>query len=163
MRISSAPDRISSETSAPVLLAPPDHGSVCSELDILAGVIGDRRRWRTMPWMVVLFGMPIIPLGIVSVSFAAAAVFQRSHHGMLGNSRRCHSNGRGRAGHTVRNVALGVWIALSAFFLVGGAAVGKMLNTAIGLILVGLSLPRGTRSLGGSVWGTPPLFDDFKN
>jgi hypothetical protein len=38
-------------------------------LDILAGAIGDRRRWRTMPWMVFLFGLLIIPLGVVSVSF----------------------------------------------------------------------------------------------
>ncbi|TIP96850.1 MAG: vitamin K epoxide reductase, partial [Mesorhizobium sp.] len=36
---------------------------------ILAGAIGDRRRWRTMPWMVLLFGLLIIPLGVVSVSF----------------------------------------------------------------------------------------------
>ncbi|AZO63713.1 MULTISPECIES: NAD-dependent epimerase/dehydratase family protein [unclassified Mesorhizobium] len=38
-------------------------------LDILAGAIGDRRRWRTMPWMVLLFGLLIVPLGVVSVSF----------------------------------------------------------------------------------------------
>src|SRR3546814_18519538 len=29
----------------------------------------DRRRWRTMPWMVLLFGLLIVPLGVVSVSF----------------------------------------------------------------------------------------------
>src|SRR5690606_21147921 len=38
-------------------------------LDILAGSIGDRRRWRTMPWMVLLFGLLIIALGVMSVSF----------------------------------------------------------------------------------------------
>ncbi|MCG6206422.1 NAD-dependent epimerase/dehydratase family protein [Rhodopseudomonas sp. HC1] len=44
-------------------------GAFAYALDILAGTIGDRRRWRTMPWMVFLFGLLIIPLGIVSVTF----------------------------------------------------------------------------------------------
>lgn len=44
-------------------------GAFAYALDILAGTIGDRRRWRTMPWMVLLFGLLIIPLGLVSVSF----------------------------------------------------------------------------------------------
>jgi nucleoside-diphosphate-sugar epimerase/uncharacterized membrane protein len=44
-------------------------GAFAYALDILAGAIGDRRRWRTMPWMVFLFGLLIIPLGVVSVSF----------------------------------------------------------------------------------------------
>lgn len=44
-------------------------GAFAYGLDILAGAIGDRRRWRTMPWMVLLFGLLIVPLGVVSVSF----------------------------------------------------------------------------------------------
>jgi nucleoside-diphosphate-sugar epimerase/uncharacterized membrane protein len=44
-------------------------GAFTYALDILAGAIGDRRRWRTMPWMVLLFGLLIVPLGVVSVSF----------------------------------------------------------------------------------------------
>ena len=44
-------------------------GAFAYALDILAGAIGDRRRWRTMPWMVFLFGLLIIPLGVVSVTF----------------------------------------------------------------------------------------------
>jgi nucleoside-diphosphate-sugar epimerase/uncharacterized membrane protein len=44
-------------------------GAFAYALDIMAGAIGDRRRWRTMPWMVFLFGLLIIPLGVVSVSF----------------------------------------------------------------------------------------------
>jgi len=44
-------------------------GAFAYGLDILAGAIGDRRRWRTMPWMVFLFGLLVIPLGFVSVSF----------------------------------------------------------------------------------------------
>ena len=44
-------------------------GAFAYGLDILAGAIGDRRRWRTMPWMVLLFGPLIVPLGVISVSF----------------------------------------------------------------------------------------------
>lgn len=44
-------------------------GAFAYGLDILAGAIGDRRRWRSMPWMVFLFGLLIVPLGVVSVTF----------------------------------------------------------------------------------------------
>jgi hypothetical protein len=32
-------------------------------------VIGSQRRWRAMPWLVLLFGMMIVPLGAVSLFF----------------------------------------------------------------------------------------------
>lgn len=35
--------------------------------DALTGVIGGRERWRTMPWIVVLFGIAVGPLGAVSI------------------------------------------------------------------------------------------------
>jgi nucleoside-diphosphate-sugar epimerase len=38
-------------------------------LEILTGIVGSRARWRTMPWLVVLFGLMIAPLGIVSIFF----------------------------------------------------------------------------------------------
>ena len=36
-------------------------------VEFLSGFMGDARRWRTMPWMVALFGFMVVPLGIVSV------------------------------------------------------------------------------------------------
>ena len=36
-------------------------------IELLSGFMGDPRRWRTMPWMVALFGLMVVPLGIVSV------------------------------------------------------------------------------------------------
>ncbi|ELR69955.1 hypothetical protein C900_04478 [Fulvivirga imtechensis AK7] len=36
-------------------------------LDVAAGIIGGTRRWRTMPWMVIVFGLAVGPLGIVSI------------------------------------------------------------------------------------------------
>lgn len=38
-------------------------------LEILTGIVGSRARWRTMPWLVVLFGLMIAPLGITSIFF----------------------------------------------------------------------------------------------
>ena len=38
-------------------------------LEILTGIIGSRMRWRTMPWLVVLFGLMIAPLGITAIFF----------------------------------------------------------------------------------------------
>jgi hypothetical protein len=35
--------------------------------DVLGGVIGGTKRWRTMPWIVVLFGVAVGALGAVSV------------------------------------------------------------------------------------------------
>lgn len=44
-------------------------GALTYMLEILTGVIGSRQRWRTMPWLVLLFGFMIIPLGAVSITF----------------------------------------------------------------------------------------------
>lgn len=44
-------------------------GALTYALEILVGAIGSARRWRTMPWLVVLFGVMIVPLGAVSIFF----------------------------------------------------------------------------------------------
>ncbi|HZW22721.1 NAD-dependent epimerase/dehydratase family protein [Noviherbaspirillum sp.] len=44
-------------------------GATVYVLEILTGIIGDKRRWRTMPWLVLAFGILIVPLGAVSVFF----------------------------------------------------------------------------------------------
>ena len=51
------------------LLPVPDAGLGAASylLDAVAGAIGGRRRYETMPWMVVLFGIAVGPLGLVSV------------------------------------------------------------------------------------------------
>ena len=38
-------------------------------LEIVTGVVGSTRRWRTMPWLVILFGLMIAPLGVTSIVF----------------------------------------------------------------------------------------------
>jgi nucleoside-diphosphate-sugar epimerase len=38
-------------------------------LEILTGFVGSRMRWRTMPWLVLLFGLMIAPLGVISILF----------------------------------------------------------------------------------------------
>ncbi|WP_454754602.1 vitamin K epoxide reductase family protein [Cupriavidus necator] len=44
-------------------------GATVYVLEIITGVVGDKRRWRTMPWLVLLFGILIVPLGVVSIGF----------------------------------------------------------------------------------------------
>lgn len=44
-------------------------GALTYLLEIIAGLIGSRQRWRTMPWAVVAFGIMIVPLGVVSITF----------------------------------------------------------------------------------------------
>lgn len=44
-------------------------GAVTYALEILTGMIGASARWRTMPWLVMLFGLMIVPLGIISITF----------------------------------------------------------------------------------------------
>jgi hypothetical protein len=44
-------------------------GAIAYMLEILTGLLGSARRWRTMPWLVVLFGILIVPLGVVSITF----------------------------------------------------------------------------------------------
>jgi hypothetical protein len=42
-------------------------GALSYLVDAIAGAVGGRKRWRTMPWMVILFGLAVGPLGVVSV------------------------------------------------------------------------------------------------
>jgi nucleoside-diphosphate-sugar epimerase len=44
-------------------------GAATYLIEALSGAIGDRRRWRTMPWLVFAFGLLIVPLGAVSITF----------------------------------------------------------------------------------------------
>src|SRR5690606_16187523 len=44
-------------------------GAMVYVLEILVGLTGSSQRWRTMPWLVTLFGIMIVPLGIVSITF----------------------------------------------------------------------------------------------
>src|SRR5690606_14017324 len=44
-------------------------GALTYALEILTGLMGSTKRWRTMPWLVMLFGFMIVPLGVVSITF----------------------------------------------------------------------------------------------
>ncbi len=35
--------------------------------DAVGGAVGGKRRWKTMPWIVVFFGVAVGPLGLVSI------------------------------------------------------------------------------------------------
>ncbi|MEX2172974.1 MAG: vitamin K epoxide reductase family protein, partial [Pirellulaceae bacterium] len=42
-------------------------GAATYLLEALTGFLGGTRRWRTMPWAVALFGVMIVPVGVVSI------------------------------------------------------------------------------------------------
>ncbi len=42
-------------------------GSVAYILEVLIGFMGDRARWRTAPWIVVMFACVVLPLGVTSI------------------------------------------------------------------------------------------------
>jgi nucleoside-diphosphate-sugar epimerase/uncharacterized membrane protein len=44
-------------------------GALTYALEIVTGIAGSQKRWRTMPWLVLLFGLMIVPLGFVSIFF----------------------------------------------------------------------------------------------
>jgi uncharacterized membrane protein len=43
-------------------------GAVAYMVEFLMGFMGDKARWRTMPWMVTFFGILVVPLAVVSVT-----------------------------------------------------------------------------------------------
>ncbi|MEP7153989.1 MAG: vitamin K epoxide reductase family protein [Nitrospira sp.] len=47
-------------------------GAFAYALDAVAGAVGGTARWRTMPWIVIVFGLAVGPLGLVSVLLVMA-------------------------------------------------------------------------------------------
>ena len=43
-------------------------GAFAYMIEFLMGFMGDKCRWRTMPWMVMFFGILVVPLGVVSIT-----------------------------------------------------------------------------------------------
>lgn len=60
---------ITSDVSRAWPVADAGLGAAAYMLEALSGAMGSRRRWRTMPWMVAMFGALVVPLGAVSIIF----------------------------------------------------------------------------------------------
>jgi hypothetical protein len=60
---------ITSDVSHAFPVADAGLGASAYMLEALMGIMGDRRRWRTMPWMVFAFFVLVVPLGFVSILF----------------------------------------------------------------------------------------------
>src|SRR3972149_1658375 len=58
---------LTSEVSKSFPISDAGLGAFTYLVELLSSFMGDPRRWRTMPWMVALFGFMGVPLGIVSV------------------------------------------------------------------------------------------------
>lgn len=59
---------LQSEVSRSFPISDAGLGMVTYVLEVLSGLMGDKKRWRTMPWMVAMFGVVVIPLGVVSIT-----------------------------------------------------------------------------------------------
>lgn len=60
---------ITSDVSKAWPIADGGLGAMSYMFEILMGAMGGRARWRTMPWMVMLFGIVVVPLGVISIYF----------------------------------------------------------------------------------------------
>ncbi len=58
---------LNSKTSRVLPISDAALGALGYLADAVAGVIGGTRRWRTSPWIVVLFGLAVGPLGSISI------------------------------------------------------------------------------------------------
>lgn len=67
-------------------------GAVSYALEALSGAMGGRQRWRTMPWMVAMFGVLVVPLGAVSIFFYHHPA---DHAGYVVHALSCHGCGHG--------------------------------------------------------------------
>jgi hypothetical protein len=56
-----------SEVSKAFIISDAGLGAVSYLIDALAGIIGNKSRWQSMPWMVLLFSFLVIPPGVVSI------------------------------------------------------------------------------------------------
>jgi uncharacterized membrane protein len=58
---------LESEVSRAFPISDAGLGAISYMIEALTGFIGGTRRWRTMPWMVIFFGILVVPLGVVSI------------------------------------------------------------------------------------------------
>jgi uncharacterized membrane protein len=58
---------LNSEVSKSFPVSDAGLGAVTYLVEALTGFLGGTRRWRTMPWAVLLFGVLIVPVGVVSI------------------------------------------------------------------------------------------------
>ncbi len=58
---------LNSDMSQSLFISDGGLGSLAYTFEFLMGWMGSPARWRTMPWMVALFGILVIPLGLVHI------------------------------------------------------------------------------------------------
>ncbi len=58
---------LNSQMSHSMFISDAGMGALAYTFEFLMGYMGSPSRWRTMPWMVALFGILVIPLGLVHI------------------------------------------------------------------------------------------------
>jgi uncharacterized membrane protein len=59
---------LGSEVSRAFPISDAGLGAFTYVIEALSGYMGGKTRWRTMPWMVLMFGVLVVPLGVVSIT-----------------------------------------------------------------------------------------------
>ena len=59
---------LNSDVSRAFPISDAGFGGIAYIIEALMGFMGDKQRWRTMPWMVTFFGILVVPLGVVSIT-----------------------------------------------------------------------------------------------
>lgn len=115
-------------------------GAVSYMLEALSGFMGGRNRWRTMPWMVLMFGVLVVPLGIVSIVLVILQPVAVSAWCTL-----CLITAVAMLIMPLRllNVVMGLWIFVAPWLLTGHTTLSLANGVVVGLALVILSLRRG--------------------
>ncbi len=98
-------------------------GAAVYVIEIVTGIIGDKRRWRTMPWLVLLLGILIVPLGGVSVFFII-----------------------------IQPIVIGTWCTLCTLCLAGALAMLLQIPYSLDEILATLQFLKNRRQQGKPLW-----------
>lgn len=127
-----------------------DGGSV-DDSDVMTGpraFWSDTRRGITLPWTlatcILLGGL----LMLTRLVFGTTGTMANSDHlvGALAITISIIATAEVARALRLANAALGAWLVAAPFLLEGAGGAATIASIAIGLALIGLSLPRGTRS-----------------
>ncbi|MFZ5677131.1 MAG: SPW repeat domain-containing protein, partial [Pseudomonadota bacterium] len=129
---------------------PVDAGAV-DEADALASPSTfwkDSVRGMTFPWTLVVSVAIGALLMLTRVVFGASGAMANSDHvvGALVITVAIIATSEVARAVRLVNAALGLWLVAAPFLLSGDTPAGRIASIALGLALLGLSLPRGRRS-----------------
>lgn len=117
-------------------------------LTSLAAFWADARRGITLPWTLGLSIAIGALLMLTRLIFGTSGAMANSDHLIGALTITVAIIATAEVARSLRfiNVLFGAWLILAPWVLAGASTIGALASVALGLVLVGLSLPRGYRS-----------------